>query len=240
MMINTTRTVRELAVEVAGATRLFEKLGIDYCCGGGKALEEACSAAGLSAEEVARSLEEIEKAKGSGDHKDWNAETLTELTAYITNKHHVFTREELESLDPLLAKVCKVYADKQPELLKIQALFLELKRELATHMIKEEQLLFPYIAELERAAIDKSAKPFAFFGTVQNPIRMMMMEHDGAGEMLRSIRELSANFAAPADACVSYRTLYQRLEELEQDLHQHIHLENNILFPRAVEMESAC
>jgi len=238
MMINTTKTVRELAVEVAGATRVFEKLGIDYCCGGGKALEEACAVAGVSAEDVARSLEEIARAKEGGELKDWNAESLTQLISHIINKHHVFTREELDRLDPLLAKVCKVYADKHPELPRIQALFQELKRELTAHMMKEEQVLFPYVAELEEASNDESAKPLAFFGTVQNPIRMMMTEHDAAGEILRSIRKLSADFAAPADACVSYQTLYQSLEELEQDLHQHIHLENNILFPRAIEMES--
>jgi regulator of cell morphogenesis and NO signaling len=140
-------------------------------------------------------------------------------------------------IEPLLAKVCSVYGEARPELLQVQALFAELKRELLLHMTKEENILFPYIMQMEGAAASGEAAPTPMFGTVRNPVRMMMFEHDGAGEMLRRIRRLSNDFNAPDDACVSYRTLYGALEGLEQDLHQHIHLENNILFPRAVEMD---
>ena len=236
MTINATKTVRELAVEMPAATRLFEKLGIDYCCGGARPLSEACATAGIAVDEVVTSLEQIGEPS-TGETKDWQAASLSELIAHIYDTHHIFTREEMERIEPLLAKVCRVYGEVQPELPRIQALFLDLKRELLTHMMKEEHVLFPYVEQLEIAIATASAKPVAFFGTVENPVRMMMLEHDAAGDVLRQIRELSGNFTPPADACVSYQTLYRALEGLEKDLHQHIHLENNILFPRAIGME---
>ena len=236
MMIDATRTVREIAVEMPAATRLFEKLGIDYCCGGGRPLAEACTKAGLAIHQVIASLEQIGETKG-GEARGWQLASLNDLITYINDTHHVFTREELDRLEPLLAKVCSVYGERRPELPRIQALFLDLKRELLAHMMKEEQVLFPYVRQLESAIEAGGARPRACFGTVQTPIRMMMFEHDAAGDVLRQMRELSDGFTPPADACVSYQTLYRALEDLEQDLHQHIHLENNILFPRTVGME---
>lgn len=236
MTIQTTKTVREIAVELPSATRLFEKLGIDYCCGGARPLAEACQKAGLVVDAVVASLEQIGSAP-DGQARDWQAESLTDLIAHINDTHHVFTREEMDRIEPLLAKVCKVYGEKRPELPRIQALFQDLQRELLAHMMKEEQVLFPYVRQLEMAAATASAKPYAFFGTVQNPVRMMMLEHDAAGEVLAQLRELSDNYTPPAEACISYQTLYRALADLEQDLHQHIHLENNILFPRAIGME---
>lgn len=238
MQINTTKTVRDLAVEIPGATRVFEKVGIDYCCGGGKSFEEACAAAGISAEEVARTLEEIERSSSlSADDAQWLTQPLSKLTSYIVSKHHVFTREELGRLAQLLAKVCSVHGQNHPELFRIQSLFEDLSSELVPHMQKEEAVLFPYIEEMDRAVSVGSRKPVPFFGTVANPVRMMMMEHETAGEVLREIRKLSGGFAIPEGVCISYETLYKALDALEQDLHQHIHLENNILFPRAIEME---
>ena len=240
MEINSTKTVRDLAVEMPAATRVFEALGIDYCCGGGRSLQDACNTAGLAVDEVVRSLEEIEQTgMGEGSLRDWGTEPLSQLASYIVNKHHTFTRGELDRLEPLLEKVCSVYGQRQPELLRIQALFRDMKEELITHMLKEEQALFPYVNQMEKAVENEQMIPAAFFGTVRNPIRMMMLEHDRAGEMLKEIRELSSGFTVPADACISYQTLYRALEELEKDLHEHIHLENNLLFPRAVEMEAA-
>src|SRR5262249_33103435 len=152
---------------------------------------------------------------------------------YILDKHHSFTRQELGRLDALLVKVCQAHKSRHPELLEIQYVFQQLKNELNTHMLKEEMVLFPYIVGLEEATCRNQPRQSPPFGTVLNPIRVMMAEHDGAGDMLREIRRLSVEFAVPADGCISYKTLYQALEEFEQDLHQHIHLENNILFPRA-------
>lgn len=239
MQFNDAKTVREITIEMPGATRVFEKMGIDYCCGGARPIAEACRTAGVTVEEVVRSLEQFEAStQASAESNDWRAESLTTLITHIKNKHHLFTREELDGIEPLLAKVCSVYGERRPELSQIQALFDELKRELLLHMKKEENILFPYITEMEGAISAGLSAPAPMFGTVRNPVRMMMIEHDGAGDVLRKIRRLSNDFTPPADACVSFQTLYNRLDDLEQDLHQHIHLENNILFPGAIEKES--
>jgi regulator of cell morphogenesis and NO signaling len=239
MSLDTTRTVREVAVELPGATRIFEKLGIDYCCGGSKPLAEACLAAEVPPEKVVALLEEAGNgALNSVSARNWSTAPLSDLAAYIVTKHHGFTREELTRLSELLAKVCSVHGENHPELREIHTVFQELKHELTGHMSKEEQVLFPYIENLETAVSRGEPAPTPFFGTVRNPIRMMMKEHDDAGDALRSLRRVSSNYKVPADGCVSFRTLYQALEEFEKDLHEHIHLENNILFPRAAELEA--
>jgi len=238
MDINTTKTVRELTLEIPWATRVFEKMGIDYCCGGARPFQEACAAAGVSTDEVVKSLEQAREAAAPGEEPtEWGTQPLSKLTSYIVARHHVFTRDELARLDALLSKVCSVHGQNHAELFRIQSLFQDLNRDLTPHMQKEEMVLFPYIEQMEAAARAGSAAPVPFFGTVRNPIRMMMMEHDTAGEILKQIRQISGGFTVPADGCISYQTLYKALEALEQDLHQHIHLENNILFPRAAEAE---
>jgi regulator of cell morphogenesis and NO signaling len=238
MQINTTKTVRELTLEIPGATRVFEKAGIDYCCGGGKPFEEACAAAGVSTDEVVRSLEQAGKTSALvGESTEWQTQPLSKLTLYIVGKHHVFTRDELARLDALLSKVCSVHGQNHPELFRIQSLFEDLNRDLIPHMQKEEMVLFPYVEQMETAVLASKPAPVPFFGTVQNPIRMMMMEHETVGEILKQIRHISGGFSVPADGCISYETLYKALDAFEQDLHQHIHLENNILFPRAVQLE---
>jgi len=236
MSIDTMKTVREVAVEFPGATRIFEKLGIDYCCGGGKALDEACLAAGVSADNVIALLEEA--GSTAAEARDWKIAPLSELVAHIVTRHHGFTREELVRVSNLLAKVCSVHGENHPELHRLHTVFQELKHELTSHMLKEEQVLFPYIENLETAVRRGEPVPTPFFGTVRNPVRMMMQEHDDAGQALRDLREVSSNYQVPADGCITFRTLYQALEEFERDLHQHIHLENNILFPRAAELEA--
>ena len=240
MSIDATTSVRNVVTENPAATRLFEKLGIDYCCGGARPLGEACSAAGIAVDEVVRSLElaAMSPAEKSTD-RDWRSEPLTALISYILDTHHAFDRAELDRLEPLLAKVAGVYRETHPELIQIQRVFVALKQDLLNHMAKEEQILFPYMIQLQQAIDNGTAKPFPFFGAIGNPIKMMMAEHDTAGDMLRQIREVSSNFSVPSEACVSYRTLYGALEGFERDLHQHIHLENNFLFPHAIELESA-
>ncbi|MCI0489797.1 MAG: iron-sulfur cluster repair di-iron protein [Blastocatellia bacterium] len=237
MTINTTKTVRDLALEMPRAATVFEDLRIDYCCGGGRSLSEACAAAGVSVQDVMRSLEQAEQTRE--EIEDWQSKRLSELTSYIIDNHHVFTREELRRSSDMILKVCSAHARNHPELLRIQSMFIGLAGELTAHMLKEENVLFPYITALEEATLSGDPRPIPFFGTVRNPVRMMMMEHDTAAEVLRAIRAASLDFAVPPDACASYRALYQTLETLERDLHRHIHLENNILFPRAVEMETA-
>ncbi len=240
MTLNATTTVRQVALEMPNATRIFEELKIDYCCGGSVPLDEACSAAGVAVDSVMRLLEESAKAGlQNGATTEFQTAPLTELMTYIVDKHHLFTRQEMDRLRSLLDKVCSVHGQNHPELLRVQALFGELCADLVPHMFKEEQVLFPYIQRMEQAGRNSREMPPSPFGTVRNPVRMMMMEHDAVGDLLKKLRETSSDYTVPPDGCISYQTLYQAMEAFEQDLHQHIHLENNVLFPRAVEMEDA-
>jgi regulator of cell morphogenesis and NO signaling len=238
-MINSSMTVREVAIELPQSTRLFEKLKIDYCCGGDKPLTEACSSAGLEINDVIGMLEAASQSDTSEDGAlDFQSVSLTELIAHILNTHHVFTKQEMTRLELLSQKVISAHGENHPELHKMGALFDTLCADLKPHMFKEEQILFPYILALVQAANQNQPVPFAPFGTVNNPVRMMMMEHDKAGEILRELRAVTSDYSTPADGCISYRTLYEALEAFEKDLHQHIHLENNILFPRAIKLEA--
>jgi len=235
-MINPSMTVREVAIELPHSTRLFEKLKIDYCCGGDRPLTEACTSIGVEVGELMGMLETVSQSEPQGA-LDFQKLPLSELIAHILDTHHVFTKQEMTRLESLTKKVISAHAENHPELHKVGTLFDTLGADLKPHMFKEEQVLFPYILALASASLENSAAPFAPFGTVNNPIRMMMMEHDAAGEILRELRTTTSDYSTPADGCISYRTLYEALEGFERDLHQHIHLENNILFPRAIELE---
>ena len=240
MSVTTEKTVGELALENPGATRVFEKLGIDYCCGGGQTLGQACQAAHLPITQVADSLAAAsQSASATAPARNWQAEPLSELLAHIRSTHHVYTREEIARLGPLFDKVCSVHGKNHPELLRLREVFSGLAEELTTHLMKEEMVLFPYILRMEEAVVAKGPVLPPPFGTVRNPVTMMRNEHDGAGSALRNMREVANGYAAPPDACGSFQTLYQALAAFEADLHQHIHLENNVLFPRAIEMEQA-
>ena|SRR5512146_267741 len=238
MNLDANRTVREIAVEHPNATRVFEKMGIDYCCGGGKSLADACSAARLSPDEVLRSLEAA-ITPDADSAKDWSNGELAQLSRHIVTKHHNYVRTELPRLEQLMAKVVSVHGGRHPELAAMQKDLTGVGQELLSHMMKEEHILFPYIAEMEATVqAGRRLRP-PMFGSVRNPVQMMMLEHDAAGDALRRMREASDGFTPPADACISFQTLYRALAEFEADLHQHVHLENNILFPRAIEMERA-
>ena len=238
--MTTAKTVGELAAENPAAARVFEKLGIDYCCHGACSLEEACHAAALPVEVAQDALElAFATARATSPDHNWTAEPLADLIAHIRNTHHEYTRSESERLSPLFAKVCAAHAANHPELNPMRETFAALAHELGMHLMKEEMVLFPYIVRMEEAVVEKSPLPPAPFGSVRNPVAMMVNEHDGAGEALRALRSASHDYAVPPDACASYRSLYQGLAALEADLHQHIHLENNILFPRAVAMEQS-
>jgi regulator of cell morphogenesis and NO signaling len=238
MSVVTAKTVKELALEFPHATRVFEKLGIDYCCGGNKSLEEACALSNLNVEQVLGSLEQAESVARAGESvRDWPHEPLSELIHHINSTHHKYTREETQRLGPLFDKVCSKHGERHPELLTMRRTFRELAAELTMHMMKEEMMLFPYLIRMEEAKVQREPVLPAPFGTVQNPVTMMMHEHDSAGAALRVLREASSGYRAPEGACVSFQTLYKALAAFETDLHQHIHLENNILFPRAIEME---
>lgn len=232
-----TKTVREIALEMPAATRVFEEFKIDYCCGGGRMLTEACRHAGVSPAIVLQQLEEVSGFADAGQG-DWlKTATLGELVDHIEQKHHVFTKNELAQLPPLIEKVARVHGEQHPELLGLQDVFRALGNDLTTHLLKEETILFPYIREIEVIHHNGLTGSPPVFGTVRNPVRMMMTEHDAAGELLRQMRELAADYTLPAGACPSFTGLFHRLTELERDLHEHIHLENNLLFPRAIELE---
>ena len=240
MSVTAEKTVRELALEKPGAARVFEKLGIDYCCGGKQTLEEACRTASIPVDEVLDSLEVAHhSARAFQKDSEWQTEPLADLISHIKNTHHKYTREEIARLGPLFDKVCSVHGKHHPELLQLRATFQGLAQELTTHMMKEEMVLFPYMVRMEESVIQKEPILPPPFGTVRNPVSMMEHEHDSAGNALRAMRAASHGYTPPPDACVSYQTLYKTLAEFEADLHQHIHLENNILFPRAIEMETA-
>lgn len=240
MAFESNKTVREIVVEVPSATRVFEKLGIDYCCGGGKPLSEACLQAKLPVDDVVRDLEAAESTRLARNEagRDWSREPLADLIDEIKRKHHGYIQAEIPRLSTLAEKVSSKHSERHPETSIVYESFVQLANELSMHLMKEEQILFPFIVRMEEAVVAKEPViPASCFGTVQNPIRMMVAEHDGAGEILRELRAATGNYRIPEDACTSYRTLYNGLMEFEADLHQHIHLENNILFPRAVAME---
>jgi regulator of cell morphogenesis and NO signaling len=240
MSVSMARTVRELVLENPQATRVLEKVGIDYCCGGGKSLEEACAAAKISVDEVIDSLELAEEqARAQQKDRNWQREPLADLVAHINSTHHKYTREEIARLGPLFDKVVSVHGKNHSELQHVRAAFRGLAQELTMHMMKEEAVLFPYIIRLEEAVIQKEPVLPPPFGSVQNPVAMMMQEHDSAGDALKAMRQASAGYTPPGDACISYQALYRALADFEKDLHQHIHLENNILFPRAIAMEGS-
>jgi regulator of cell morphogenesis and NO signaling len=234
MNMDGARTVRELAIEIPNATRTFEKLGIDYCCGGSRSLSDACQHAHVTLEDVLGELEQGSSFKPATESttQDFANGTLTELVEHIVGTHHGYVKQELPRLQQLLSKVVSVHGGAHPELARIQQVFQGMSAELTSHMMKEEHILFPYIVALENAVSNGRPKPRPAFGTVSNPVHMMELEHDSAGAALKEIGALSSNYEPPEGACFSYRTLYTALKDFETDLHQHIHLENNILFPR--------
>ncbi len=233
------KTVREIALENPASIRIFESLGIDYCCGGKRPLSDACSRASVDLTRVLELLVQAGQEPVGPEAAEWTGKPLSELIGQIVGKHHAYVRQETPRIDALLARVLARHGADRPEIGQIEQLFSAVSQELSTHMLKEEQVLFPYIAKMEQAVQAGNPVPPAFFGTVQRPIANMVAEHDDAGALLARIRELSSGYKAPVGACPTYLGLYLALEEFEHDLHQHIHLENNALFPRAVEMEQA-
>jgi len=227
--ITTDTSLGDVVTANPAAARVLERHGLDYCCGGSRTLGDACESGGV---EVDGLLGEI-AALGSTPEPDWAKMGPAELVDHLEAVHHAYLHEELPLLDPLAAKVAEVHGERHPELAQVRDLYAELHADLAPHLRKEEQVLFPMIREL--AAADDA--PSFHCGSLANPISVMMTEHDRAGELLEQLREVSHDYELPADACASYTSLYQRLEALEADTHLHVHKENNILFPTVVEME---
>jgi regulator of cell morphogenesis and NO signaling len=235
-MIVTTQTVREIALEQPTAIRVFEQFGIDYCCGGRKPLAEACADRSLEIDAVLTALEAAEQ-KPRTELDNWTDKSLESLSSHIVAKHHAYVKSELPRLAQLAQKVVNRHGSTMPELPLIATTLMHLDEELTEHLGKEEAILFPYIARLEQSVSNGTPKPHSCFGSVSNPIAMMTQEHEAAGTLLAEIRRLSGNFTTPPYACPTFHAFYDGLREFEQDLHQHIHLENNIYFPRAIELE---
>ncbi|MCC7306289.1 MAG: iron-sulfur cluster repair di-iron protein [Acidobacteria bacterium] len=241
MQIDVTRTVADYAVTFPPAKRVFEKLGIDYCCHGKKPIAEACEMKGVTLTELSDLLaaEEAKPQNGEAVELDFANMSLSALSDHIVRCHHNFTREEMDRIAALLNRVCTVHGGNHPELFEVNRVFSELKSEMEVHMQREERMLFPYISLMESSFNFGMPRPPAPFGTTRNPIAVMVSDHDRAAEMLQEIRDLTNNLEIPPDACFKYKTVFAAIEGLEKDLHQHIHLENNILFPKAIEMEDS-
>jgi len=215
---------------------VFKSFDIDYCCGGKKTLEQACKENDLEIGDVVTTLYEVVKqAKESGiDYRQWKLDYLCD---YIVNTHHAYVNSAIDEISMNLEKVLRAHGSSHPELLEIKACFDQLSSELTTHMKKEEIILFPHIKRMVQAQNTHQKPSRPPFGSIQNPINAMEAEHVGAGDILARIRNLSSDFTVPEDGCTTYRVTLAGVHQFEEDLHQHIHLENNILFPSAIKLE---
>ncbi|PTX12211.1 regulator of cell morphogenesis and NO signaling [Pontibacter mucosus] len=229
-------TVGELVAKDYRKAQVFKKYGIDFCCGGKKSVKQVCAEKGISQDELEAeliALDEAEKAR----EVEYNKWDLGFLADYIVNTHHKYLQEAIPALYEYTTKIARVHGSRHPELLEVVKHYTNVANELEAHMPKEERVLFPYIKQLEEAKKSGVKLEPAGFGSIQNPINMMEMEHESAGGEMERIRELTNNYTLPADACATYTVAFKKLKEFEDDLFRHIHLENNILFPKAIEME---
>ena len=230
------KTVGEIVKLDFRAADVFSNYGIDFCCGGKISVAEACSNAKTNESLVISALENLKNQQGSAVH-DFDSWDLGFLADYIMHTHHQYVSKAIPAILPLAQKVAEVHGEHHAEVIRINELFQDLANELLMHMQKEEKILFPYIKKL---AIDKSAGKCSdpsCFGSIATPISVMEQEHETAGIILKQLFRLSNGYTVPEDACNTFRVLFGKLKEFEDDLHRHIHLENNILFPKALEME---
>ena len=232
---SSTISLGALVTAKPGRSRVFEKFGLDYCCRGNQTLEEACAADGKDLAAILTALTEFDAANESSDEPDCDAMSLVELVDHLEATHHAFLKEELQPLSELVEKVFRVHGRNFEWIGDLRRVYRDLAMELSAHLDKEEMVLFPMIRELERS----SSKPSFHCGSVENPISVMEMEHDAAGEALVAMRRLTSDFTPPAEACNSFRAMMERLEALEYDLHRHIHKENSILHPKAKALEES-
>ncbi len=215
---------------------VFSKYRIDFCCKGNRTVTEVCEKQNIDADALLENVLQVVQSENSGSI-DFNSWPLDLLADYIEKTHHRYVEEKTNILLPFLDKLCKVHGANHPELFKINELFIGCAGELSQHMKKEELILFPFVKRMVKTKESDGILSQPSFGTVSNPIAMMMHEHDNEGERFREIVALTDNYTPPADACTTYRVTFAMLKEFEADLHKHIHLENNILFPKAVTLE---
>lgn len=229
-------TIGDLVTSDFRKAEVFKKFGLDFCCGGKKTLTKACKEKGLDVVQIEKELREIDAMSINSSH-DYNNWDIGFLAEYILNTHHKYVKQAIPVIYEYTQKVAKVHGENHPEAIKIAEKFLIISDELNRHMCKEEDILFPYIKHLSEAKKSGMKIEPSPFGTVGNPINLMEQEHELVGELFHDINELSFNYTPPVDACTTYKLSYAKLKEFEDDLHQHIHLENNILFPKAVKLE---
>ena len=236
--MNTTKekTIGEMVADDYRTAGVFESFGIDFCCKGNQTIDEVCESKNISKNLLHNDLEKIKISEDNQvtNYKSWPLDLLAD---YIEKKHHRYVEDKTPVLKQYLDKICTVHGKNHPELFEIKDLFNQSASELAAHMKKEELILFPFVRKMAIAKQENQPSPQPPFGTVQSPIKTMMHEHDTEGEIFRRIEKLTDNYTPPLDACNTYKVTFALLKEFETDLHLHIHLENNILFPKSIEME---
>jgi len=230
------KTLAEIVTDNIRAAVIFEEFGLDFCCNGNRSLKSACVEKNVDVQKIINELSSISvNENGSLNVNDWQLDFLVD---YIINNHHQYVRRMIPVISLHADKVASVHGENHPATLKIADLYLTVREELEGHMMKEERILFPQIKQMVLTQKENSQFFPPPFGTIQNPIKMMELEHTNAGDAMHQIRELSKNYSHPEDACNTFKALYSELKEFEEDLHKHIHLENNILFPKSIELES--
>ncbi len=229
-------TIGEYVAKDFRTAAVFSKYKIDFCCKGNRTIEEACEKKEVDSDALLEEINTVLATKNDSgiDFKTWPLDLLAD---YIEKTHHRYVEEKTQVLLPFLDKLCKVHGANHPELFEINELFIGCAGELAQHMKKEELMLFPFIKKMAKASLTEEPIAQPQFGTVKNPIAMMMEEHEAEGDRFVKIAALTNNYTPPADACSTFRVTYAMLADFEQDLHKHIHLENNILFPSAMLLE---
>lgn len=226
-------TVGKLVAEKPSRACVFEQLAIDYCCGGKLSLEQACQKKGLNIDDVLKKLAESDKKGSSSDQTDWNKVQLKELIDHIVSAYHIPLRQELNRTEQLALKVARVHGDNHPEMIEVLNIFMQFKAKLELHMQKEEMVLFPGIKAIESTG---TPQIFGCGGGIDHPIEVMTAEHDDAGDDMAAMRRIANNYVPPADACETFKVLLYSLAQIESEMHQHVHKENNILFPRALSL----
>jgi len=228
--------VGEIVAQDYRTADVFSSFGIDFCCRGNRTLAEVAEHNNISVEDLIGKLEKVQ-SQNVEEKVDYHAWELDLLADYIEKKHHRYVRRRIPELRQYLAKIVQVHGGQHPELKEIAEHFEATARDMTSHMKEEEEILFPHIRRMIEAQLDNQNVDKPEFDTVQNPIQQFMEEHDEEGVRFREISALSNRYTPPADACNTYRITYEMLKEFEENLHLHIHLENNILFPKAAELE---
>lgn len=229
------KTVAEVVSQNINTAHVFKKHGIDFCCGGGVSVHEVCLKKGIDYAKLVTELEQVVRPKAVG--QDFNSWELTKLVNYIVDVHHRYVKENSQIMIQYADKVARVHGHHYSELLEVKELVHQTVNEMQTHMQKEEHMLFPFIVKLEQHKKESNGGLIVPFGTVKNPISVMEDEHEVVGDIFKRISTLSDTYTPPEGACNTYRAFFHKLDEFEQDLHQHIHIENNILHPKAIALE---